>query len=159
MKNSNEDHNVSYRGQVKIVSEEKPKTNEMMIMMAFVEKSGLQREINLKGDAKPLYIDVRIKHGYGVIKTKSGQIYQGFWENNKYHGRGMLTMPNGSVYIGYFNNNMKHGFGILREFNSDKYVGFWKDDLKHGIGHETFYIGIVYQGFYANGLKSGQGIQ
>ena len=48
IKNNNEDHNVSYRGQIKVVSEErvKLKKNLMMdiILKAFDKKSGINRE-------------------------------------------------------------------------------------------------------------------
>ena len=40
------------------------------------------------------------KHGFGIIKFKSGAIYEGEWENNRIHGQGTFWHVGGDIYAG-----------------------------------------------------------
>ena len=42
------------------------------------------------------------KHGKGIYRSASGEIYDGQWENDKRHGKGKQIYAIGDVYIGTF---------------------------------------------------------
>ena len=50
-----------------------------------------------------------IREGRGIYLWPDGQIYEGFWKNNKAECRGRFIMPNGGFYEGQIRDNMRHG--------------------------------------------------
>lgn len=49
------------------------------------------------------------RHGKGVMKYKSGRVYEGDWKEDIRHGRGYERYENGNIYIGQFENGKAHG--------------------------------------------------
>jgi hypothetical protein len=49
------------------------------------------------------------RHGKGIMKYKSGRVYEGDWLNDLRHGRGYEKYHNGNVYLGAFDSGKAHG--------------------------------------------------
>lgn len=49
------------------------------------------------------------RQGKGVMKYKSGRIYEGEWISDLRHGRGYERYQNGNVYLGQFEKGKAHG--------------------------------------------------
>ena len=42
----------------------------------------------------------------------NGEIYEGYWKNDKFEGKGIYYYNNGNKYDGEWKNNIKEGKGI-----------------------------------------------
>lgn len=84
-------------------------------------------------------------HGYGVLKTSTGDTFTGTFSNGSLEN-GTFTFADGREYVGEFKDDLKHGQGAFTFPDGDQYVGEWKDDLKHGQGTYTFANGAQYIG-------------
>lgn len=49
------------------------------------------------------------RNGKGVMKYKTGRVFEGDWLNDLRHGKGYERYQNGNVYIGYFETGKAHG--------------------------------------------------
>ena len=83
------------------------------------------------------------KNGQGTFYFKTGEKYEGDWQDGKFHGQGTSTSALGDKYIGEWSNQKPHGKGIVTFVNKEKYEGDWQDGKFHGQG--TY--------FYPNGDK------
>jgi len=124
---------------------------------------------------------------YGELYYKTGEKYQGYFENGKLNGWGRHINSKGECFEGLFKNNIltgkgiiikeeekdgvkssiyyegdiknfiKEGYGI--EKNSDyKYEGEFKKNLKDGNGKVTYYKGReYYEGDFLKGEITGIG--
>jgi hypothetical protein len=126
------------------------------------------------------------KHGYGILKWKSGQmymgqfksdkrsglgkladvqgklIYEGSFDNDVFSGSGILTSEDGSVYKGDFAVGLKEGMGVQTWPNGEKYVGEWHQNKKNGFGTVFFAKSdsinrLYYTGNFINDEKNGNG--
>jgi MORN repeat len=75
------------------------------------------------------------RHGYGVLKTHSGNYHKGQWRDMVAHGYGEFTrMRNGKIesqYKGEFVKGERHG--SAREIADDRiYEGTWVNNQRHG---------------------------
>ena len=43
-----------------------------------------------------------------------------------------MTHANGDIYDGFWIDDKANGFGIFIDLNNAKYEGYWKDDQQHG---------------------------
>jgi len=120
------------------------------------------------------------KHGEGLYRWASGEIYEGEFKAGEMHGIGKTTRKNGDTYEGMFIESVPHGEGkLLRvsgqmyeggfkhgKFNGigiyinkdGKYEGDFKDGKFNGIGKTTLKDGDTYEGGYKNGKSHGKGI-
>jgi hypothetical protein len=72
-----------------------------------IDVEQLKKGTNLK---KKRYIDAifygevieRKRQGKGIMKYKSGRVYEGDWSNDVRHGHGYERYQNGNVYTGQF---------------------------------------------------------
>jgi hypothetical protein len=48
--------------------------------------------------------------GKGVLCSKNGERYEGYFKNDKMHGEGKLVQGDGSISKGTFEYGRKHGF-------------------------------------------------
>lgn len=124
---------------------------------------------------------------YGELYYKTGEKYQGFFENGKLNGWGRHINSKGECFEGLFKNNILTGKGIIIkeeekdgeklsyyyegdiknfikdgygiEKNNDyKYEGEFKKDLKDGNGKVTYYKGReYYEGDFLKGEITGFG--
>lgn len=49
----------------------------------------------------------------------NGEIYQGYYRNNKREGKGMIKYKNGKKFVGQFKNGLKEGLGIMKMPNNE----------------------------------------
>ena len=52
-------------------------------------------------------------HGKGLYLYKSGNKYEGAWQDDKQHGQGTYTFINGNRYEGTWQNDNREGEGPL----------------------------------------------
>jgi hypothetical protein len=80
---------------------------------------------------------------YGRVEFKSGDIYEGFFDNN--HGKFGIGL--------YFHNDKKQ---VERKYNrSDHFFGEYKNDKKHGLGKFLILGHQLLIGKYDDGEKNG----
>lgn len=97
------------------------------------------------------------RHGFGTFKFKNGGEYVGHWNLGKKHGFGIEISPDGTKYEGEWCQGQKHGQGTLTDRNGTKYVGQWYRGKRHGFGTCTYLDGSKYEGNFENGVWHGQG--
>ena len=73
----------------------------------------------------------------GLMKNKSGDVYDGNFQNNRYHGQGILTLANGDKYFGEHQNGKISGYGTYLWANGNRYAGQFMDAKRHGEGIDT----------------------
>lgn len=112
----------------------------------------------------------QIRHGYGTYtynKKSHGVFkqYKGQWLNDMKHGYGVLMCRNGNVYAGQWEENAKRGIGVMFQCKegdpqglpSFKYEGQWSDDAPHGYGVEESQDALYY-GRFIHGERCGPGM-
>ena len=97
------------------------------------------------------------RHGRGLFIWEDGEIYLGYWANDKREGEGTNTYPNGNIYQGNYKNGKKDGDGIYKWKNGDKYKGKWKNDMKDGKGIYEYSNGDIYDGYFKKDKIDGNG--
>ena len=97
------------------------------------------------------------RHGRGLFTWEDGEIYIGYWANDKREGEGTNTYTNGNIYQGTYKNGKKDGEGIYKWSNGDLYQGTWKNDMMHGKGRYEFSNGDVYVGYFKKDKIDGNG--
>ncbi len=70
-----------------------------------------------------------LRHGHGVLFTKSGNSYAGDWVKGKLNGLGTYVFKSGAMYTGEWRNNQMHGKGTY-EINGKREKGIWIDGKK-----------------------------
>jgi hypothetical protein len=94
--------------------------------------------------------------GIGKYRWKSGNEYEGNWQNGKQHGRGVRTWPSGSNYDGDFLHDKIHGQGVFTWANGNSYNGKFQDGKKNGPGVFTWKSGSKYDGAYKDDKRHGK---
>lgn len=115
-----------------------------------------------------------IPHGNGQeqnIDKKTGEVYQGRFEQGKRSGKGSLRTNKGVMYIGEFKNNFKDGYGEEEVYRNSKkalqkgqskikrkslYKGNFKEGMRDGDGTEETSHGN-YHGDWKQNVKHGYG--
>ena len=98
------------------------------------------------------------RNGFGTYIKQNGDLYIGFWSNNKMNGRGRFIDSKGNTYEGNFSNTTAEGYGIYFKEDGTKYTGYWKNDMQEGEGTEYYVDGSAsYHGEFKNGEKNGHG--
>ncbi|XP_021042888.1 radial spoke head 10 homolog B [Mus pahari] len=109
-----------------------------------------------------------IRKGWGIRCYKSGNIYEGQWENNMCHGEGrMRWLTKNEEYTGHWEKGIQNGFGTYTWFlkripNSqyplrNEYIGEFVNGLRHGKGTFYYASGAMYEGEWASNKKHGRG--
>ncbi|XP_021018835.1 radial spoke head 10 homolog B2 isoform X2 [Mus caroli] len=109
-----------------------------------------------------------IKKGWGIRCYKSGNIYEGQWENNMRHGEGrMRWLTTNEEYTGHWEKGIQNGFGTHTWFlkripNSqyplrNEYIGAFVNGFRHGQGKFYYASGAMYEGEWASNKKQGRG--
>ena len=125
------------------------------IQYIYLDKNA-KKEINCKyyGEFKKGTLK---RHGRGLFIWEDGEIYLGYWANDKREGEGTNTYPNGNIYQGNYKNGKKEGDGIYKWKNGDKYKGKWKNDMKDGKGIYEYSNGDIYDGYFKKDKIDGNG--
>ena len=100
--------------------------------------------------------DKGLREGFGICYWKNGNVYKGYYHNDKVNGLGILQTE-GDTYQGEFQDNKLHGFGIYTHNNGAVLISTWKLESQIGIGIETWKDGSSYTGDYAYNKKDGIG--
>nr|XP_048292745.1 radial spoke head 10 homolog B isoform X2 [Myodes glareolus] len=109
-----------------------------------------------------------IKKGWGIRCYKSGNIYEGQWENNMRHGEGrMRWLTTNEEYTGHWEKGIQNGFGTYTWFlkripNSqyplrNEYIGAFVNGFRHGHGKFYYASGAMYEGEWVSNKKHGRG--
>ena len=101
-------------------------------------------------------------HGYGRIKFKNGNEYEGNVKfgilNSLTNIASTLKFKDGTIYSGEIVNNKITGSGRYDFANRSSYIGLVENGLRHGKGkYENLEEDIVYEGEWKYGLKHGEG--
>jgi hypothetical protein len=97
------------------------------------------------------------RHGYGLLLTNEGELYVGYFRNDKAHGKGHLIFFNGEEYIGEFENGKFSGHGAFYYDSGKKYVGQWRDHRMQGQGSVFSNMGdLEWSGIWAGGRKQSE---
>ena len=110
-----------------------------------------------------------VKDGYGVItydKSNFVQKYEGFFVKDKpFQIYGIINFKSGDIYEGFFENNLKDNVGLYLFIDSkskkfiEEYFGGFLEDYKDGIGRtvvEESGESKMLRGTYKKGDKEGQ---
>jgi hypothetical protein len=97
-----------------------------------------------------------LPHGYGTMKYRQGQEYDGNWDQGHWHGHGTLKNRNGDVYEGKFVGDQKEGQrGTLKFSDGRIFKGrFQEDHMREGrlsFPDKGYYEGL-FQGVKRNGF-------
>ncbi|XP_015440645.1 radial spoke head 10 homolog B isoform X1 [Pteropus alecto] len=109
-----------------------------------------------------------IKKGWGIRCYKSGNIYEGQWEDNMRHGEGrMRWLTTNEEYTGRWERGIQNGFGTHTWFlkripNSqyplrNEYIGSFVNGYRHGRGKFYYASGAMYEGEWVSNRKHGVG--
>jgi hypothetical protein len=113
-----------------------------------------------------------LRHGKGTssyCEGKSTTVYTGFWENGLRHGYGTMQYASGNIYEGYWFEDKKKGMGVMKwKDEISTYAGEWSNDLPNGKGEilwgnlgfsklMTKQMSSTYRGECKDGEKSGVG--
>lgn len=101
------------------------------------------------------------RHGVGVHKSPTGELYSGGWQHDIRHGtRCRLIAPTGEMFIGNFDRGkiVGKGFGARPiDCNKWKYVGEWFNGLRNGRGVMVSNVGDSYEGNFERDYFHGYG--
>ena len=61
--------------------------------------------------------ETNTKEGVGIMVTKEGSIYEGYWYNEKWNGKGRWIYNNGDFYEGDFEDDLYHGSGMYLSYD------------------------------------------
>jgi hypothetical protein len=53
-----------------------------------------------------------VRHGKGLMRYKSGRLFEGHWRNDLREGRGYERYANGHTYEGCYHKGKPHGYGV-----------------------------------------------
>ena len=103
-----------------------------------------------------------LRHGVGVHKSPTGELYSGGWHNDIRHGtKAKLVAPSGEVFVGNFEHGkiVGKGFGARPiDENKWKYVGEWFNGLRNGKGVMISKAGDCYEGNFERDYFHGYGV-
>lgn len=119
-----------------------------------------QRTINYEnGDIYIGEIVNGCRHGHGIMSyAATGDVYEGYFQNDEITGSGTFKYANGDVYVGSFINSLKHGQGTFTYANGNSYVGNFENDVRSGKGVFKWASGASYDGYFKDDLKDGYGV-
>jgi uncharacterized protein (TIGR02145 family) len=81
---------------------------------------------------------------------RSGDFYDGGWDNDLRNGNGVYSGPNGT-YHGIWKDGVKSGKGKFVWPNGENYDGGWMNDQMSGSGTYTYLDDVYFEGEWKNG--------
>lgn len=119
---------------------------------------GFGKTINQKGSIYIGQFKNGIANGIGKLTSFNGNVYKGFWTNNKLDGFGIVSIKNGRNYFGEISDGFFTGYGIMKYKNGNIYKGILKEGKLHDIGMLEYANKKKYIGEFNEGYKAGYGI-
>ena len=92
------------------------------------------------------------------LEIDGGDVFEGYFLNEKKHGRGKYIWANGDIFDGNWVDGKRTGKGRITWSNGASFDGEWKDN-QMSEGKYTFPDGEIYDGSFQNGKKEGYGKQ
>jgi hypothetical protein len=86
----------------------------------------------------------------GIYTYKSGDKYEGSFNNNSREGFGVYTYKNGEIFKGVYLNDKKE-YGTYQFKNNDLYTGSFDNNLPSGYGVMKYHSGKIIEGYWENG--------
>ena len=104
-----------------------------------------------KGEYKGKKID-KIKEGFGLMEYNNGDIYQGYFKNNKREGKGIYKYNNNDIYEGNWENNLQNGKGKFTYNSGDilSYEGNFRNGNYFGFGKITYINKVELETIFLN---------
>ena len=97
---------------------------------------------------------LKLKNDAGKQLIYIGQLKKG---TEIADGIGIEVWNNGNIYEGYFKDDKKNGYGRYIYPSGEYYIGDFKDGLFHGMGEYHWNDGRVYKGQFENDMINGHG--
>ena len=123
-----------------------------------VFQDGFGKSINKKGSIYIGQFKSGSANGIGKLETFNGNIYEGFWTNNKLDEFGYVSLKNGKSYLGEIKDGFFTGIGIMKYKNGNVYKGILKEGKLDNIGTLDYSNKKKYIGEFKEGYKTGYGI-
>lgn len=93
--------------------------------------------------------------GKGKKNWEDGRSYEGMWLNGEMHGKGRwINSKTNEIYEGQFENNRRNGLGTLQR-GSESYQGTFKDHKFHGTGTLLFSHSCIINGQFVENIIQG----
>ncbi|TNV79028.1 hypothetical protein FGO68_gene30 [Halteria grandinella] len=67
-----------------------------------------------------------LKEGRGVLVSRLGSLYEGWFKGDRFHFRGRMIWQDGTVYEGEWEDDRQHGHGVYRLINGNRWEGRFK---------------------------------
>jgi hypothetical protein len=124
-----------------------------------------------------------LKHGYGEMLYKNGDVFATKWKNDLAQGAGIyisndglyiqgnwkngllncntksiVKYPDGDYYNGQLYNNSINGYGIFTYVDGEVYDGEFINGVRSGYGTIYFRNGYIYKGYWENDTFNGYGV-
>ena len=123
-----------------------------------VFQDGFGKSINKKGSIYIGQFKSGSANGIGKLETFNGNIYEGYWTNNKLDEFGYVSLKNGKSYLGEIKDGFFTGVGIMKYKNGNIYKGILKEGKLDNIGSLEYFNKKKYIGEFKEGYKTGYGI-
>ncbi len=94
---------------------------------------------------------------YGQVHYIDGSFYKGSFEQGVPHGLGKFVSPNGDVYEGKFDHGMQQGHGTVRFSDGSFYEGMFNKGQASGSGRLNYPNGTFYVGQFSEDHPHGYG--
>jgi hypothetical protein len=85
------------------------------------------------------------RHGTGIMKYRTGDMYEGEWVDDCMHGQGIMVYTNGEKYRGQWEGNKRHGIGVHQFLETSRYEGSFVNDQMEGKGAFYYRNGSIYK--------------
>lgn len=101
-----------------------------------------------------------VAQGAGIYISKNGVEIRGNWKNGQLNDKTISTIkyPDGDVYNGQIHNNTMNGYGLFTYSDGEIYNGQYLNGVRTGYGVSYFINGCVYEGYWENDTLNGHGI-
>ena len=95
----------------------------------------------------------------GKMTYNNGDVFEGFWKNDKATGLGVMKYANGDDYRGSWVDGKRQGEGKIQYNKEDGriYNGTWLQDKKRGQGTMAYPDGSKYMGQWIDDKRNGPG--
>ena len=93
----------------------------------------------------------------GKMTYENGDVFEGFWKNDKATGLGVMKYANGDDYRGSWANGKRQGTGKIQYSDGRIYNGNWIQDNKQGQGTMAYPDGSKYMGQWIDDKRNGPG--
>jgi len=97
-------------------------------------------------------------HGYGALRFKNGEFYEGQFYNDRMDGVGKHRWPSGALYEGQWDADERQGLGVYTFADGSVYEGRFRKSLRESVrGVYRWKNGEVFEGGFKGDHLDGQG--